>query len=187
MSGQPGANVQLSSGSEPAPLRAIAVSPATLGVGMQLVRASNLTMSRFQLALQSGDRRLATKAMDNILDIDAEMECFVADLGCAAANEPHMEDMEIYLASQKDAVAREKHALVGHVGKVEQIRQAGDDAEDRTMLELDLPVPSTVQAAAAASAEPHMGWVPGRPLLLLAVCAFCVGVALAALMLAGLR
>lgn len=187
MSGQPGANVQVSPGSEPAPLRAIAVSPATLGVGMQLVRASNLTMSRFQLALQSGDRRLATKAMDNILDIDAEMECFVADLACVAANEPHMEDMEIYLASQKDAVAREKHALVGHVGKVEQILQAGDDGEDRTTLELDVPVPSTVQAAAAASAEPHMGWVPGRPIVLLAACAFCAGVALAVVMLMGLH
>lgn len=167
-------------------MRAIAVSPATLGVGMQLIRASNLTMSRFQLALQSGDRRLATKAMDNILDIDAEMECFVADLAGAAANEPHMEDMEIYLASQKDAVTREKHALVGHIGKVEPILQTGDNADDTAMLELDVPVPSTVQAAAAAAAEPPMGWVPGRPILLLAAIAFCAGVAIAVLMLTGL-
>lgn len=186
MSGQPGVDVQVSTANDAAPLRAIAVSPATLGVGMQLVRASNLTMSRFQLALQSGDRRLATKAMDNILDIDAEMECFVADLACAAANEPHMEDMEHYLALQKDAVAREKHALVGHVGKAEPGPQAGDDAGDATMLELDVRVPSTVQAAAAASAEPAMGWVPGRPIVLLAVCAFCAGVALAVVMLMGL-
>ena len=131
MSARPGANAQVSTQGGATPSRAVEVSPAMLGMGMQLVRASNLTMSRFQLALQRGDKRIATMAMDSLLDIDAEMEGFVADLASSAANEAQMQIITSYLISQKGAIAHEKHALVGHIGKVERIARSSDaDARD---------------------------------------------------------
>lgn len=180
MSARPGANAQVSTRGATTPSRAVEVSPAMLGMGMQLMRASNLTMSRFQLALQMDDKRLATMAMDSLLDIDAEMEGFVADLALSAANDPQMQAMASYLASQKGAIAREKHALVGHIGKVERISRSSD-ADSR-------PDPGTLELSAADIADEEVEELPARmvPAWLIAVlliCGICTAVTLAVLML----
>src|SRR3546814_3084452 len=44
-----------------------------LRTGLGLMRASQLTMVRFQLALYKSNRRTAMQALDNLLDIDAEI------------------------------------------------------------------------------------------------------------------
>lgn len=181
MNAGPGANARLSAQCDTAPLPADDVSPATLGMGMQLVRASNLTMSRFQLALQRGDKRLAIMAMDSLLDIDAEMECFVADLACSAANQPQMQVMASYLTSQKEAIGLEKHSLIGHIGKVEPIPQ-GSGADDRP--DLDVLELSTADAVGEDPQEPPTTPVVSRwPVALLAICMLCVAVTLVALVL----
>jgi len=179
MSAGPGANARLSAQCDTAPSQAAEVSPAMLGMSMQLVRASNLTMSRFQLALQRGDSRLAIMAMDSLLDIDAEMECFVSDLARSAANEPQMQLMASYLTSQKEAIGREKHALIGHIGKVEAISQSSgaDDWSDA-----DVPEPAAARADEKLR-EPPVRMVPRWLSVLLAVCAVCAAVMLAALIL----
>ena len=180
MSARPGANAHLSAQCDTTPSRADDVSLATLGMGMQLVRASNLTMSRFQLALQRGDKRLAMMAMDSLLDIDGEMECFVADLACSAANQPQMQVMASYLTSQKEAIGLEKHSLIGHIGKVEPIAQISD-ADDRP--DLEAPEPSTAQAVREDLREPPTRAVPQWLIAILAICTLCAAVTLAALML----
>ncbi|HEX7857927.1 MAG TPA: hypothetical protein VF503_29965 [Sphingobium sp.] len=90
-----------------------------LGMSLQLLRASNLTMTRLHLALQSGDRRLAMMAMDGLLDIDAEIEGFVEDLVGKPDNDAHWKALTGYLEHQKAAIAAEKHALSGVVGRAD--------------------------------------------------------------------
>jgi hypothetical protein len=162
------------------PLHAIEVSPATLGRGLQLVRASSLTMTRFQLALQMGDRRLATMAMDSLLDLDAEMEDFVAALADAAANEPQAQVMASYLSAQKDAIAREKHALVGQVGKIAPVAAIGDVAAEPDVLELSVAQETEAEPELIAASE---GDGPRWLVVALAVCVACAAVAVAVLML----
>src|SRR3546814_885984 len=45
-----------------------------LRTGLGLMRASQLTMVRFQLALYKSNRRTAMQALDTFLELDAEME-----------------------------------------------------------------------------------------------------------------
>src|SRR3546814_10300658 len=51
-----------------------------LRTGLGLMRASQLTMVRFQLALYKSNRRTAMQALDNLLDLDAELEGLAATL-----------------------------------------------------------------------------------------------------------
>jgi len=180
MRARSGANSQVSAACDAAPIQAIEISPATLGRGLQLVRASSLTMTRFQLALQMGDRRLATVAMDSLLDLDAEMERFVAALTDSAANEPQAEVMASYLGAQKEAIAREKHALVGQVGRIAPVAAIGDAAARPEPDVLELSVTEEARALIAEAAERDG---PRWLAVALAACVACAAVALAVLML----
>lgn len=124
------------------------LSPAQeLGIAVQLVRANNLTMTRFQLALQSGDRRLAMMALDGLLDIDAEMAVFVEGWAAAHPNALPMQAIAEYLIDQKDAIATEKHVLAGQVGKsesstprpVEEVAVSDDRIHNDERLDRQLP------------------------------------------------
>jgi len=57
-----------------------------LRTGLDLARASQLTMLRLLLALHKSNRRTAMQALDNLLDIDAEMEGLAATLNRAPAH-----------------------------------------------------------------------------------------------------
>lgn len=107
-----------------------ALDTETLGMAVQLVRANNLTMSRFQLALHRGDRRLAMMALDGLLDIDAEMALFVE--GLVPDNKPPMQAITAYLIDQKEAIATEKHGLAGHVGIAEKAAPMPADDDNNT-------------------------------------------------------
>lgn len=82
----------------------------TLQTGLNLARASQLTMLRLQLALHGSNRRVAMQAIDNLLDIDAEMEGLAATL---SNGRPHLTAGADFIGLQKAAIAAEKHALMG--------------------------------------------------------------------------
>ncbi|MFT3965406.1 MAG: hypothetical protein QM690_05945 [Sphingobium sp.] len=141
-----------------------------LGMGLQLMRASNLTMTRLHLALQSGDRRLAMMAMDGLMDIDAEMEGFVADLAGVPDNDAHWQALSGYLAHQKAAIAAEKHVLIGVVGR---------PPPDASAVLEEFPAvppsrePSAGEAAQEWEEEQSRRWPPGL-LAMLLLCALAL-------------
>lgn len=84
-----------------------------LRTGLDLARASQLTMLRFQLALHKSNRRSAMQALDNLLDIDAEMEGLAATLDRLPARPADIAALSDFIGLQKAAIASEKHALTG--------------------------------------------------------------------------
>lgn len=85
----------------------------TLRTGMELARASQLTMLRLQLALHGSNRRIAMQAVDNLLDIDAELEGLAATLCTHPAHAASDAALAGYIGIQRAAIATEKHALTG--------------------------------------------------------------------------
>lgn len=85
----------------------------TLRTGLELARASQLTMVRLQLALHKSNRRTAMQALDNLLEIDAEMEGLAATLNEAPAYGADDAPLFSFIGFQKEAIAAEKHALTG--------------------------------------------------------------------------
>jgi hypothetical protein len=152
------------------PVQDRGITPDLLAIGLQLVRASSLTMTRLQLALQSGDRRRAMMAMDGLMDIDAEIEGFVSDLAPAPGEDAHWQALAGYLENQKAAIAVEKHALTG-------VAQRPD------LPRLDMPViPETAPADPTAQFQaemPQTDAVAGRTRmwLITAILACILGIA----------
>lgn len=85
----------------------------SLRMGLELVRASQLTMLRLQLALHEPNRRTAMQALDTLLDIDAEMEDLAATLGGVPSHPANDAALSGFIGLQKAAIAAEKHALTG--------------------------------------------------------------------------
>jgi len=84
-----------------------------LRTGLNLARASQLTMLRLQLALHKSNRRTAMQALDHLLDIDAEMEGLAATLAGSPAYLTNDAALSGFIGRQKAAIAAEKHALTG--------------------------------------------------------------------------
>lgn len=106
---------QLAVSAPRAALHGRGVSPSEFGMGLQLLRASTMATTRLQLALIRGDRRQAMDAMDWLLDIDTEIECFVTDLSPPQPDDPNWQAITTHLVDQKAAIACEKHALAGGI------------------------------------------------------------------------
>lgn len=87
-------------------------SRADLAIGMQLLRASNMKAVRLQLALFRRDRTLALEAIDGLVDLDAEIASFIADMPPPAVSVNEMDDIAVWIDEQKRAIASEKLALV---------------------------------------------------------------------------
>lgn len=87
----------------------------TLRTELELARASQLTLLRLQLALHKSNHRVAMQALDDLLDIDAEMEGLAATLGGVAAHPTSEGDATLagFIGLQKAAITAEKHALTG--------------------------------------------------------------------------
>lgn len=85
----------------------------TLRTGLELTRASQLTMLRFQLALQKSNRRAAMQALDNLLDIDVEMGKLAATLDDGPPLPAGDAALSRFIGLQRTAIASEKHALAG--------------------------------------------------------------------------
>jgi len=84
-----------------------------LQAGLELARASQLTMLRLQLALHRSNRRTAMQALDTLLDIDAEMEGLAATLNDVPAHPANDAALSGFIGRQRAAIAAEKHALTG--------------------------------------------------------------------------
>jgi hypothetical protein len=90
-----------------------------LRTGLELARASQLTMLRLQLALHKSNRRTAMQTLDNLLDIDAEMEGLAAALTGAPTHLADGAALSDFIGRQKAAIAVEKHGLTGGHGRSE--------------------------------------------------------------------
>lgn len=88
-----------------------------LRAGLELARASQLTMLRLQLALHESNPRTAMQSVDILLDIDAEMEGIAATLVSVPANTTDAAALSGFIEHQKAAIAAEKHALMGGNGR----------------------------------------------------------------------
>lgn len=100
----------------PIPASGSGVSPAAFGKSLQLTRASTMALTRLQLALTRADKHQARVAMDCLLDIDAELEGFVADLSIPQGLEdPEWQSISEHLKTLKTAIAFEKLVLAGEM------------------------------------------------------------------------
>ncbi len=104
----------------PFPRGPFPLSPAggaqALHAGLELARASQLTMLRLQLALHGSDRRAAMQALDDLLDMDAEMEGIATALAEVPAQPAGSAELADFIGRQKAAIAAEKHLLTGIEG-----------------------------------------------------------------------
>ncbi|NIJ36205.1 hypothetical protein FHR22_000854 [Sphingopyxis panaciterrae] len=95
---------------------ALADSPAMgLFWGLQYCRAGMLSLTRLELAMESGDRRRIIEAIDRLHALDGEIERKVAALPEPADPDPARGAMEEYLAREKMAVAFEKLVLASGI------------------------------------------------------------------------
>lgn len=68
-------------------------------------------MLRLQLALYRSNRRTAMQALDNLLEIDAEMEGLAATLSGLPTHSTADAPLFGFIGFQKEAIAAEKHVL----------------------------------------------------------------------------
>ena len=103
-----------------APVRPLPNGPSVSSVAfrksLQLTRASTMALTRLQLALTRSDKHQARVAMDCLLDIDAELESFVADLSIPQElDDADWQSISEHLKALKTAIAFEKLALAGEI------------------------------------------------------------------------
>jgi hypothetical protein len=152
-----------------------------LRTGLELARASQLTMLRLQLALHKSNRRTAMQAVDEFLDIDAEMEGLAATLTGIPAHPADDAALSGFIGLQKAAIAVEKHALTGgdwpsdarHDARPIAIAAPDDGivAPDDGAGDADLPAPPPVSDDMVED-EDHAGsrrWIYGVAAAIVAV------------------
>lgn len=91
-------------------------SSAEVMMGLQLLRASTMASTRFQLALARQDRPQAMSALDLLIDVDAEIERLVNRLSVPEASNDDLDGIGEWLATQKAAIAGEKFSLACGIG-----------------------------------------------------------------------
>ncbi|WP_287461420.1 hypothetical protein [Sphingomonas sp.] len=151
-----------------------------LHIGLQLARASQVTLLRLQLALHGADRRGAMAALASLLDLDAEMESLAAaTLGSEGYETAQDQAVAEHIAREKAAIAAEKHLLTGHVGRADP---GGDgdfpgEAPSELHFAASPPVPTVVladdpEADARYAPEPRRSrW----PVVLALICLLAIG------------
>ena len=125
----------------------------TLRAGLELARASHLTMLRLQLALHKSNRRTAMQALDNLLEIDAEIEGLAATLGDAPTQLANEAALFGFIGFQKEAIAAEKHVLAhGDLRPAAEpvVIPSGDDEQPG---DADVPAQSMMPDEEAESAD----------------------------------
>ncbi|HWW66228.1 MAG TPA: hypothetical protein VNZ43_15845 [Sphingomonadaceae bacterium] len=132
-----------------------------LRTGLELTRASQLTLLRLQLALYKSNRRTAMQALDTLLDIDAEMEDLAATLTNAPM--PRVADeatLPGFIGRQRAAIAIEKHALTGGQGQNDVRSLAIAPADDWTGdAGVSAQPPLAEEEAESEESAPRRRWV----------------------------
>jgi hypothetical protein len=88
-------------------------APADLALGLQLCRASALSLLRLQLAFERGDRTAAIEAIDRLHAADTKIERLVE--GLPSSGDPKLKALARQILEEKMAVAFEKLALASGV------------------------------------------------------------------------
>ena len=83
--------------------------------GLQYCRASTLSLTRLELALESGDRQRIIEAMDRLHALDGEIERRVASLPPPTGQDPDRDAINQHLGREKMAVAFEKLVLASGI------------------------------------------------------------------------
>ncbi|PSJ37946.1 hypothetical protein [Allosphingosinicella deserti] len=83
-----------------------------LARGLMLMRASNLSVVRLQLAVERRDRACVLERIDDLAALDRKLRALVHELPVSA---PGLDPIERALEEQSDILAREKLALVSGV------------------------------------------------------------------------
>ncbi|WP_447761862.1 hypothetical protein [Sphingopyxis panaciterrae] len=83
--------------------------------GLQYCRATTLSLTRLELAMESGDRQRIIEAIDRLHALDGEIERKVASLPGPAELDPARTAIEEYLGREKMAVAFEKLVLASGI------------------------------------------------------------------------
>jgi hypothetical protein len=134
---------------------------AALRAGLDLARASQLTMVRLQLALHKSNRRSAMQALDTLLDIEAEMAELAAVLDAAPAHPGGDTALSGFIGCQKAAIAVEKHVLAGGDWPSDVRPDAVSESGDAAVSEPECP-------AVAAPDDPALS-VQDEPAVAIAV------------------
>jgi len=92
------------------PPNEVAVPPGDAALGLQLCRASIMSLIRLQLAFERRDRMGAMEAIDRLHALDTEVERIMADLP-GGEDDPRRHVVNRILREEKMAVAFEKLAL----------------------------------------------------------------------------
>lgn len=92
------------------PRNEVAVTPGDAALGLQLCRASIMSLMRLQLAFERRDRMGAMEAIDRLHALDTEVERIMADLP-GGEDDPRRHVVNRILREEKMAVAFEKLAL----------------------------------------------------------------------------
>jgi hypothetical protein len=155
-----------------------------LRTGLDLARASQLTMLRLLLALHRSNRRTAMQALDNLLDIDAEMEGLAARLDGAPVEAADDAALSDFIGLQKAALAAEKHGLAGG-----DLRKEADaiilPAPPPPSAETDVPAPPPLPDDAVEDDDPprRRRWIYGLAAAILVV---LIGIGVTAYLRPGL-
>jgi len=152
----------------------------SLRTGLELARASHLTMLRLQLALHNSNRRTAMQALDNLLEIDAELEELAATLNCMPINLANEAALFGFIGFQKEAIATEKHVLAHRDLRLEP-QPVELPAADEQARGADVPAPPPVAADEADPAE-RAGGKRWRHIVAAAIVLVALGCALLATM-----
>ena len=83
--------------------------------GLQYCRAGMLSLTRLELAMESGDRQRIIEAIDRLHALDGEIERKVASLPAPVGPDPERAAFEEYLGREKMAVAFEKLVLASGI------------------------------------------------------------------------
>ncbi|WP_338468453.1 hypothetical protein RXV95_07855 [Novosphingobium sp. ZN18A2] len=84
-------------------------------LGLQICRASSLSLTRLQIALKDGDRHRVLDAVDRLHELDTRAGNLLENLPGAITDDPEWQAIRKYVEQQNMAVAFERLALASEV------------------------------------------------------------------------
>ena len=98
------------------------VGSEELAEGLMLVRASNLKMIRFQLAMERNDRRVALETVDDLVALDRRLQDYIEETPGASDQLLFRKEVD----ADRALLNREKMTLAAEVVRVERATEPAD-------------------------------------------------------------